>query len=151
MKNKQKFEKFLESLKGKDQDALIESIKTGFKACLENETALTGHFITSTYETYTEESVEHGDAEDRVWLDEEGESMEPDEYDIEDGLSVIDKTVKFLQSKGAIHPNDSMNARWWSTEEEMDMHTGERMIKSYHLNNYTEEEKAEINKRMGRR
>lgn len=35
MKNIKKFENFLESLKGKGQDALIESVKTGFRACLE--------------------------------------------------------------------------------------------------------------------
>ena len=35
MNNKQKFENFLESLKGKDQDALIESVKSGFQACYE--------------------------------------------------------------------------------------------------------------------
>ena len=35
MNNRQKFEKFLESLKGNKQDTLIESIKEGFQACFE--------------------------------------------------------------------------------------------------------------------
>lgn len=35
MDNKQKFNKFLESLKGKGQDTLIESVKQGFQACFE--------------------------------------------------------------------------------------------------------------------
>jgi len=37
MNNKEKFENFLESLKGKGQDTLIESVKIGFQACFENE------------------------------------------------------------------------------------------------------------------
>ena len=36
MNGKKKFENFLESLKGKGQDQLIESIKSGFQACYEN-------------------------------------------------------------------------------------------------------------------
>jgi len=35
MNSKQKFENFLESLKGKDQDTLIESVKQGFRVCFE--------------------------------------------------------------------------------------------------------------------
>ena len=34
MDKRQKFENFLESLKGKDQDTLIESVKKGFQVCL---------------------------------------------------------------------------------------------------------------------
>ena len=36
MNNIKKFENFLESLKGKGQDTLIESIKSGFKVCTES-------------------------------------------------------------------------------------------------------------------
>ena len=35
MNKKQKFETFLESLKGRGQDTLIESVKKGFQACVE--------------------------------------------------------------------------------------------------------------------
>lgn len=37
MKNKQKFENFLESIKGNGYDVLIEGIKQGFRACFEDE------------------------------------------------------------------------------------------------------------------
>lgn len=37
MKNTKKFKNFLESLKGKGQDTLIESVKKGFNICFENE------------------------------------------------------------------------------------------------------------------
>jgi len=36
MKNKQKFINFLESLKNNGQDALVESVKQGFKVCFES-------------------------------------------------------------------------------------------------------------------
>jgi len=36
MNNRQKFEGFLESLKGNGQDALIESVKQGFQVCFED-------------------------------------------------------------------------------------------------------------------
>ena len=35
MNNKQKFENFLESLKGNGQDKLVESVKQGFQTCFE--------------------------------------------------------------------------------------------------------------------
>ena len=40
MNERQKFENFLESLKGNGQDTLIESVKKGFQVCFENEAAL---------------------------------------------------------------------------------------------------------------
>jgi len=36
MNNKQKFENFLESLKGNGQDKLVESVKQGFQTCFES-------------------------------------------------------------------------------------------------------------------
>jgi hypothetical protein len=36
MNNKKQFKNFLESLKGNNQDALIESVKNGFQACFES-------------------------------------------------------------------------------------------------------------------
>ena len=36
MDSRQKFENFLESLKGEGQDTLIESVKEGFQACYED-------------------------------------------------------------------------------------------------------------------
>jgi len=36
MNNKEKFENFLESLKGNGQDVLIESVKQGFEVCFES-------------------------------------------------------------------------------------------------------------------
>lgn len=44
-----------------------------------------GRKITTTYEIYTPESIEAGDTEETGWVNEDGQSMEPDEYDIEEG------------------------------------------------------------------
>jgi hypothetical protein len=148
MNKKQAFLKFLESLKGHDQDVLIESVKEGFKAYVESMENRTDKNITITYETWDEESVEVGETDDRGWIDEEGISLEPDEDDIAEGKTLIDTTVEYLQKEGVIHPSDSIAARWWSTEEDLNYRTGERTIKSYHLNNYTAEERAEIQRRM---
>jgi len=41
MNNKQKFENFLESLKGKDHDALIESVKRGFQTYMNSKKGIT--------------------------------------------------------------------------------------------------------------
>jgi len=50
MNKRQKFENFLESLKGSDQDTLIESVKKGFHAC---------------YEAFTFNSIEGESEEDK--------------------------------------------------------------------------------------
>lgn len=106
------------------------------------------HVITSTYETWDEESLEAGETDDKGWLDEEGESMEIEpEYDDEDE-TVITKTVSYLKKKGAIHPSSSHGARWYSTEGDTNYRSGEQTIESYHLNGYTEKELDEIGKLM---
>ena len=76
MKNKTKFETFLESLKGKGDDALIESIKAGFQACFETILPQEAKHYTDEYEEdYTSDYAEYlGGAETDV--DEEPESEE---------------------------------------------------------------------------
>jgi len=154
----EKFKKFLDSLKGHGQDTLIESVEKGFQAYYESQMEMSdrrGHYITTTYETWDEESTEIGDTDDKGWYDEEGQSMEADDFDREEGKTVIDNTVEFLQDKGATEGNEEgMNAapRWWSTvypEHDRDFfEKGESTYYSFHLNNYTEEEKKEIYRRM---
>jgi len=164
MNKNKKFLNFLESLKLEGNKTLIEHVEKGFTACLENEQQQTslfpkedirGHYITTTYQTVTPESAKDGDYADQGWEDKEGESTEPDEFDQEEGSTVIDKTVQFLSDKGASEPNESgMNATpsWWSTTDASGTRDyyekGEETYYSYHLNNYKEEEKAEIYKRM---
>ena len=41
MNSKEKFKNFLESLKGKGQDVMVENIEEGFRACFESEETFT--------------------------------------------------------------------------------------------------------------
>ena len=81
------------------------------------------------------------------------ESVEPDEYDLEDGLTAVDLAVRKLQDIGATMPSDSSGApRWFDTpDSHMDMHTGESTTTSVHLIGFTPEEAMEIASKMGGR
>lgn len=103
--------------------------------------------IATTYQTVTPESAEQGDYADQGWEDEEGESMTPDEYDAEDGITAVDKAVRFLQDKGGNEPSSSQfhEGVWYSTvDPERDFHTGEEKYYSFHLKGFTPEEEAQI-------
>lgn len=107
--------------------------------------------ITITYETITPESAEQGDAEDRGWIDEEGESMLADEFDLEEGLTVVDKAVAFLKKNYATEPSSSHfdDGVWYTAYDyDHDYETGATENRSYHLNGFTTEEAEEIFNRM---
>ena len=108
--------------------------------------------ITTTYQTVTPESAEEGDFEDQGWEDEEGESMLPDKWDIEEGLTAVDKAVEFLtNSRYTTEPSSSQfhQGVWYSTPDaDQNYTTGEDTYYSCHLNGFTEEEEAEIYKRV---
>lgn len=104
--------------------------------------------ILITYEIVTHESAEHGDAEERGWIDEEGDVIELDEFDREEGITVVDKTVAYLDRAYATEPSESGRdaaPRWWTDyDHDGDPATGARTNKSYHLEGYTEAEKRQI-------
>jgi len=50
----EKFEKFLESFKGKGQDTLIESMRKGFRACFENALQGNGNAIDGIIKGYVD-------------------------------------------------------------------------------------------------
>jgi hypothetical protein len=106
--------------------------------------------------------ITRGDSEDsddyeeeHGWIDEEGVEFEPDESDVEDGMSesesIVEQAVKFLQKEGASNPSSSgfHPGVWYSTEyETTDYGTGEEEERSFHLKNFEKEEEAEIFKQM---
>lgn len=103
--------------------------------------------ITITFSRTTPESSAEGDFSESGWIDEEGVSMWPDHIDQEEGLSVVDLAVKFLQKEGAVHPSSSdfHPGVWWSTEwSTVDYSTGEDEERNYHLHEFTPEEEREI-------
>jgi hypothetical protein len=112
--------------------------------------------ITTTYQIVTPESAEQGDYAEQGWKDEEGESMTPDEYDMEDGVTAIDKAVEFLKHNGANEPSSSptitIGNTWYSTSSpDIDYTTGAETYYSYHLKGFTPEEEQEIYKRITKR
>ena len=74
--------------------------------------------------------------------------MDLDEVDVEDGLDLVTKTVKYLKDNGANYPSDGVAARWWSDEGTKNYRTGEETTVSYHLNGYTEDERKAIAEKM---
>lgn len=97
---------------------------------------------------------EHG------WIDEEGVEFEPDEYDIEEGMtpseSIVEQAAKFLKGEYATNPSSAPGFHpgiWYSTEYEViDYGTGEEEERSFHLEGFTpEEEKAIWQEVTGRR
>lgn len=105
--------------------------------------------IRSAYETVTEESAAVGDVEDRGWIDEEGESMLPDEFD-DDGITVVDKAVAFLEKHYATQTSSSSfdTRLWYMTYPETDYKTGEERTESYFLVDFTPEQLQEVYNRV---
>lgn len=102
--------------------------------------------IVSYYETYTPEDVEVGDAGERGDLDDV--TIELDEYDIEEGLTVVDLAVKYLKECGAYEPSSMPFSvgTWYSTEASEDYRTGNNTIESYHLKGFSPDQQKQIYK-----
>ena len=105
-----------------------------------------GHIVKITYQTWNGDSTENGDFSDSGWVDEQGVSMEPDDYDSDEGITVIEKTVQFLADKGASEPSSSAfhSGIWYSDNPEMDQHSGEYEQRGYHLYGYAPDEEEKI-------
>jgi len=108
------------------------------------------HKIRSAYDKRDEESVEHGDAFERGWLDEEGESMEPDEWDLEDGLTAVDLAVKYLKDKGPLETDQGGTT--YSTSDSMynrdRIENGIEEYRYYFLDGFTDEEIEQIRSKI---
>jgi len=107
--------------------------------------------IAITFSRTTPESSAQGDTSDSGWIDEEGVEMNPDLYDMEEGVTAVDKAVKFLKDEGVAHPSSSQFhvGLWYSTDyQTVDHRTGEDEERCFHLRNFTPEEEEEIYKRV---
>jgi len=103
--------------------------------------------IKISYTQTTPESVEEGDFSETGWIDETGVSMEPDKYDLEEGLTAVDLAVDFLKREGAIHFSSEpfFEGGWYSTEfQTVDYRDGTQEEQSFHLEGFTPEEEEEI-------
>jgi len=112
--------------------------------------------IKTTYEIWSYEDVEHGEAGESGWIDEEGYEFEPDadDYDayIEDNelpadtdhgdvhnAVLADMVIEFLEYEGVSEP--SSNAfhvgTWYIAYGEADYSTGDTENRSFHLYDFT--------------
>ena len=109
--------------------------------------------IKETFTLYTPESVEAGDAAESGWIDEEGVDMTPDEYDVEEGVTAVDKAVKHLRSEGASEPSSSFHHKgvWYCSMHEPDFRTGEQEERCFHLHGFSPEEEHSIFQQMAAR
>ena len=106
MKKIQLFNNFLNGMKEFDP-TLMESIKTAFNTIYESEMQQQEPKIRISYETWDEDSVDAGETDDKGWENEEGVSMQPDQYDLEEGLTPVDLAVKFLTDNGPMEASSS--------------------------------------------
>jgi len=107
-----------------------------------------------SYAQTTPESAEQGDTSETGWIDEEGKSMELDEWDIETEATLASKTAAFLQSEGATHASSSHfhPGVWYSTDyQTIDYATCTDEERCFHLVDFTEEEEKEIWRLMHQR
>jgi hypothetical protein len=103
--------------------------------------------ILITYSQTTPESAEQGDTSDTGFINDEGVSMELDEWDIADELTLAAKTVKYLKSEGACYASSGQfhAGVWYSTENSIvDYSTCTEEERSFHLKGFTEEQEREV-------
>jgi hypothetical protein len=100
--------------------------------------------ITTTFQRTTPESLETGDYSDQGWEDDDGESMIPDEYDLEDNITAVDKAVEFLKyKKYTTEPSSNrfhVGISYSSTDADITNYsTGEETYYTCRLNGFTPE------------
>jgi hypothetical protein len=107
---------------------------------------LPGPRITISYYKVSPESAANGDYEETGWIDEEGVSMEPDEFDYSEGITAADKAIKFLKKECATRQSSSHFhvGVWYSDGVSQDYRTGVETELAYHLHGFTEEQEKQI-------
>jgi hypothetical protein len=82
---------------------------------------------------------EHG------WVDEFGVDMEPDEFEEEDGVDAVLKTIRYLQNEGATGASSYPFTidTWYETQSER-QNDGWYYEQHYHLSGFSEEEQARV-------
>lgn len=105
-----------------------------------------------TYEIVTPESAEFGDCSDRGFINEEGIDLSLDEFDLADGLTVIDKAVDYLKGAGVMecseYPVFTRDSGWFIGSPDENYSTGEIETHSYHPYGYTIDELNAIRKAL---
>ena len=106
--------------------------------------------IKETYQITTPESATLGDYADEGWIDEEGVSMVPDKWDIEEGSTPADLAVEYLRDRGVNEASASWFTPdlWYTVHGTQDPQTGGYEDRSFHLAGFTETEQRQIYERL---
>ena len=129
---------------------MAEVRKYGSRAGFKENPTMAKHFYRTTYEIITPGDEDDDEPEvEQGWIDEEGESLEPDADDIANGLlDAVDMAIQMLDLNSANEPSEwgqRAAPRWWTNDEyDHDYGTGARESRSYHLEGFTEAERHAI-------
>lgn len=98
--------------------------------------------IKTTYQVVSPESAEQGDYADQGWYDEEGESMIPDEWESEEGITVVDKTIDYLTNKRyatepSYSPGFTVGISYTTMDSDVNYETDEDTYYTCHLYGFT--------------
>ncbi len=108
--------------------------------------------IKISYSVITPESAENGEAAESGWEDEEGVSMEPDEYDLAAGITAVDLAVEYLFANMASNQSSSIfSLGAWYTSTDEDYSTGWTTEKNFHLEDFSLGEEKEVYRCMSNR
>jgi len=95
--------------------------------------------FTITYQQITPESAENGEFSDQGWIDEEGVSMLPDKFDLDEGMTAVDCAIEYLENNtgaNGLEYSDSHGVRffgWWTAlKVDEDYSTGMTEDRGYH-------------------
>lgn len=111
--------------------------------------------IKITYDITTPESAEIGDFEETGWENEEGVSIEPDEFDLEEYGGELEAVAalaaKVITSEGGVEPSDYPKCcpghTWYTTvDPELNYGDGSSKRYSFHLYDFSPEEELAIYK-----
>lgn len=107
--------------------------------------------IRISYDVVTPESAENGDFAENGWENEEGDCVDPDEFDVEEHGSelaaVVALAVKTIGRgcEASDYPRCQPGHTWYTEiDGEVDYEDGSEKRLSYHLDNFTEDEELAI-------
>jgi len=107
--------------------------------------------IRITFQTVSEESAENGDFEETGWINEEGETVEPDDYDVDEhgseSAAAVALAVKIIGRgcEASDYPNVCVGHTWYTeTDADVDYSNGNETTQSFHLDGFSEEEERAI-------
>jgi hypothetical protein len=112
------------------------------------------HRIRISYSKFKFDEDGSGNYEDEHgWIDEDGEEMEPDEFDEEAGTTAVAKAIHYLRDNGATQPSNSSFwlDTWYGDETDVDHATGWNTERHYHLVGFTPEEQEAVFKGVTQR